>query len=139
MYIKDVMHVGTEWIGPDVTIQEAARKMHDLDIGCLPVGEDDRLIGMITDRDIACRGAAEGCDPAKTPIQEVMSKGIACCFDDENVEDAAKVLEKRQIHRLVVLNRQKRMVGLLSLGDIATHCPHELSGEVLDAISRPAE
>lgn len=137
MFIKEVMHPGAEWISPDTTLQQAARAMRDMDIGCLPVGENDRLVGMITDRDIACRGTADGCDPAKTPVSELMSRGIVYCFDDDEVEDVAQYLEKKQLHRLVVLNRDKRMVGMLSLGDMATHCSHELSGEVLDAVCQP--
>lgn len=90
---------------------------------------------MITDRDITCRAIADGHGP-NTPVCEVMSKGIVYCFDDEDVQDVAQVLEQKQLHRLVVLNRDKRMVGLLSLGDIATHCSHELSGEVVEAISK---
>lgn len=137
MFIKEIMHPGAEWISPDTTLQEAAGTMRDKDIGCLPVGENDRLVGMITDRDIACRGAADGCDPKKTPVRELMSRGIVYCFDDETVEDVASFMEKKQLHRLVVLNRDKRMVGILSLGDVATHCAHELSGELLEAVSQP--
>ena len=137
MFIKEIMHPGADWISPDTSLQDAARMMRDKDIGCLPVGDNDRLVGMITDRDIACRGAADGCDPANTPVRETMSKGIVYCFDDEKVEDVADFLEKKQLHRLVVLNREKRMVGMLSLGDVATHCAHKLSGEVLDAVCQP--
>jgi CBS domain-containing protein len=136
MYIREAMHPGAEWITPDKTLEEAARKMRDLDVGCLPVGENDRLVGMITDRDIVCRGIAFGSDP-KTAVKDVMSTGIVYCFEDEEIDDVAHFLEEKQLHRLVVLNRRKRMVGLLSLGDIATHCSHELTGEILDAVSQP--
>jgi CBS domain-containing protein len=137
--VREIMSKTVTWVGPDMSLQEAAKKMRDLDIGCLPVGQDDRLIGMITDRDIACRGVAEGEDPAKTLIAEAMSKGITYCFDDQDVREAAKLMEQKQIHRLPVLNRQKRMVGMISLGDIALHGPHELTGEVAEAIAhRPA-
>ena len=126
------------WVGPDISLQDAAGKMRDLDIGCLPVGKDDRLIGMITDRDIACRAVAAGKDPAKTPIGEAMSKGVTYCFDDQEIGEAAHLMEKKQIHRLPVLNRQKRMVGMLSFGDIGLHASHELTGEVVEAVARPA-
>jgi CBS domain-containing protein len=134
--VRDIMSKDVTWVDPDLPLQEAARKMRDLDIGCLPVGKDDRLIGMITDRDIACRAVAAGDDPAKTPISEVMSKGVTYCFDDQDVGEAAHLMEKKQIHRLPVLNRQKRMVGMLSLGDIGLNAPHELTGEVVEAISQ---
>lgn len=93
---------------------------------------------MITDRDIACRAVAKGDDPAKTPIREAMSKGVTYCFDDQEVGEAAHLMEKKQLHRLPVLNRQKRMVGMLSLGDIGLHTTHELTGEVVAAISQPS-
>jgi CBS domain-containing protein len=125
------------WVGPELSLKDAAVKMRDLDIGCLPVGKDDRLIGMITDRDIACRAVAAGHDPVATPISEAMSKGITYCFDDQDVAEAAHLMEKKQIHRLPVLNRQKRMVGMLSLGDVGRHASHELTGEIVETISRP--
>lgn len=126
-------------VAPDTSLQEAAKKMHDLDIGCLPVRAGDQLIGMVTDRDIACRGVAEGKDPAKTQIAEAMSKEVTCCFEDQDVRKVAQMMEEKQIHRLPVLNRQKQMVGILSLGDLGLHAPHELTGEVVEAISqRPA-
>jgi CBS domain-containing protein len=120
---------------PEMSLQEAAKKMRDLDIGCLPVTKDDRVVGIITDRDIACRAIAEGVDPAKTAIAAAMSKEITYCFDHQDVREAAMLMEQKQIHRLPVLNRQERMVGILSLGDIALHGPHELTGEATEAIA----
>ncbi len=134
--VREIMSKEVTWVGPDVSLQDAAKKMRELDIGCLPVGKDDRLVGMITDRDIACRAVAQGVDPSKTPINEAMSKGITYCFDDQDVGEAAHLMEKKQIHRLPVLNRKKRMVGMLSLGDISLHASHELTGEVVEAISQ---
>ena len=134
--VKEIMSKEVSWVGPELSLQEAARKMRDLDIGCLLVGKKDKLVGMITDRDIACRAVAAGDDPAKTPIAGVMSKGVTYCFDDQDVAEAAHLMEKKQIHRLPVLNRQKRMVGILSLGDIGLHASHELTGEVVQAISQ---
>jgi CBS domain-containing protein len=137
MRVNEVMRSEPEWVSPDITVQEAAQKLRDLEIGCLPVGENDRLVGMVTDRDIACRAVADGHDPKKTKVRAIMSKGIVYCFDDEDIDDVAQVLEQKHIHRLVVLNRKKRMIGLLSLREIAQKCPHDLTGEVLDAVSRP--
>jgi CBS domain-containing protein len=137
MQVKDIMSKKVTWVGPELTLKKAAKKMVDLDIGCLPVGKDDRLIGMITDRDITCRAVANGRDPAKATVADAMTKGIRYCFDDQDVADAAQLMEKRQIHRLPVLNRKKRMIGMLSLGDLALHAPHELTAEVVEAVSRP--
>jgi CBS domain-containing protein len=136
--VKEIMSKEATWVGPDMSLKDAATKMRDLDIGCLPVGQDDRLIGMITDRDIACRAVAAGSDPATTPISAAMSPGVTYCFDDQEVGEAARLMEQKQIHRLPVLNRQKRMVGMLSLGDIGLKAPHDLTGEVVAAISRHA-
>ena len=134
--VAAIMSKDVAWVGPDMSLQEAAQKMRALDIGCLPVGKDDRLIGMVTDRDIACRAVAEGEDPAKTPVSEAMSKGVIYCFDDQDIGEASHLMEKKQIHRLPVLNRQKRMVGIVSLGDLGLHVSHELTGEVVAAISQ---
>ncbi len=135
--ISDIMTRKAEWVSPDTTIFEVARRLRDENIGSMPVGENDRLIGMITDRDIACRAVAEGLDPAKTSVRQVMSKTIAYCFDDQDVSDAAHMMEQKHIRRLAVLNRKKRLVGILSLDDLAC-CSHDLSGEVLEAVSARA-
>jgi CBS domain-containing protein len=135
MRVKDIMTPKVELVSPDVTIQEAAKIMRDENIGSLPVGENDRLIGMVTDRDITCRAVAEGSDPAKTKIRDIVSKKITYCFDDQDVADAARLMEGKHIRRLAVLNREKRMVGFLSVDDI-TRCSHDLAGEVLEAVSQ---
>lgn len=138
MQVKEIMSRKVTWIGPEMSLQQAAKKMRDLDVGCLPVGKNDKLVGMVTDRDIACRGVASGRSPAKTTITKVMSKGVTYCFDDEDIEDAAHLMEKKQIHRLPVLNRDKRMVGILSLCDLALHAPHSLTGAVVEGVSQHA-
>lgn len=138
MRVKEIMSKKVTWIKPDTSLRAAAKKMRDLDIGCLPVGENDKLVGMVTDRDIACRAVATGRDSAKTTIAKVMSKGIVYCFDDQDVKEAANLMEKKQIHRLPILNRSKRMVGILSVGDLALHVPHGLTGEVVERVSRHA-
>ncbi len=134
MLVKELMTKEVEWISPETPIAEAARKMRDLDIGCLPVGENDRLIGMITDRDIAIRGVAAAYHPATTPVREIMTAGINYCFEDEEIADVAAKMESTHVRRLPVLNQEKRMIGFLSVGDIAARCP-DLSGEVLDAVA----
>jgi predicted transcriptional regulator len=93
--------------------------MRDSRIGCLPVGDKDRLVGMITDRDIACRAVANGSDPAKTKARDVMTKGITYCFDDETLEEALHMMADKGIHHLPVLKRSKRTIGILALGDVA--------------------
>jgi CBS domain-containing protein len=135
MKVKDAMHKGAEWVAPQTPIAEVARKMRDLDIGAIPVGEDDRLIGMVTDRDIACRGVANGASPGKLTARDVMSKGIFYCRDTEELEDAVRIMEQKQVRRLPVINDAKRMVGMLSLGDVADAAPHELCGEVTATVS----
>ncbi len=136
MQVREIMSQQVEWVSPQLSLQDAARKMRDRDIGCLPVGENDRLIGMVTDRDIACRAVPDGQAIVGKKVRDVMSKGIVYCFDDQDVGDAAHMMEEKQIHRLPVLNRQKRMVGMLSLGDLALHVPQKLAGEVVAAISQ---
>jgi len=135
MKVKDAMHKGAEWVGPDATVCDVAKRMRELDIGAMPVGENDRLIGMVTDRDITCRGVANGKDCAKLTARDVMSKGIFYCRDAEELEDALRIMEQKQVRRLPVINEQKRMVGMLSLGDISHAAAHELSGEVIAAVS----
>jgi CBS domain-containing protein len=135
MKVKDVMHKGAEWVAPQTPVSDVARKMRDLDIGAIPVGENDRLIGMVTDRDIACRGVANGKDMGTLTARDVMSKGIFYCNDTEELEDALRIMEQKQVRRLPVINDNKRMVGMLALGDVADAASHELSGEVIAAVS----
>jgi CBS domain-containing protein len=129
------MHRGTEWVPPQTSIAEVARKMRDLDIGAIPVGENDRLIGMVTDRDICCRGVANGQSTGTLTARDVMSKGIFYCRDEEDLEDALRIMEQKQVRRLPVINDKKRMVGMLSLGDVGDAASHELCGEVAAAVS----
>jgi CBS domain-containing protein len=140
MQLKDIMTPKPECIRPDATLQEAAQKMRVLDVGPLPVcGENDRLAGMITDRDIVVRAVAEGKDPKSTTVREAMTEEIIYGFEDQDVDDAARVMEQKQIRRLVVLNRDKRLVGIVSLGDLAVETgPRPTAGEVLREVSEPA-
>ena len=141
MRIQEVMTRGVQCVRPADSIREAAKKMRDLDVGPMPVcGDNDKLAGMLTDRDIAIRAVADGKDPNATKVQDVMTKDIHWCFEDEDVEEAARKMKQQQIRRLVVLNRDKRMVGIVSLGDLAVDTGDEdMAGDALEAISEPAE
>ena len=116
--IKDLMSRDVKVISPDTTIDEAARAMRDGDFGMLPVGENDRMIGAISDRDIAVRAVAAGKGPG-TKVREIMSEGICWTYEDDTVESAAKLMSEKQVRRLPVVNRDKRLVGIIALGDFA--------------------
>lgn len=135
MKVKNAMHKNAEWVAPETPITQVAKKMKDLDVGSLPVGENDRLIGMITDRDIACRGFSNGKNVSGLTARDVMSKGIIYCSDSDELEDAVHLMEKKKIRRLPVINEKKRMVGMLTLGDISHAASREMSGEVIAAVS----
>jgi CBS domain-containing protein len=139
MKLKDVMTPNVECVGPDATIREAARKMRDLDVGPLPICDNDRLAGMVTDRDLAVRAVAEGRDPNATCVRDVMTPEVVYCFEDQDVREAARVMEEKQLRRLLVLNRDKRLVGIVSLGDLAVDTSKRQAGEVLQAVSEPAQ
>ncbi len=138
MLVREAMTQHAEWITPNITLKDAAQRMRDQDIGCLPVGENDRLVGMLTDRDLACRAVAQGLDAATTEVADVMTKGITWCFDDETVADVVERMEQKQIHHMPVLNREKRMIGILSLSDLALRGPEALSTQVFKLASRDA-
>jgi CBS domain-containing protein len=135
MKVKDAMHNGAEWVDPTTPISKVAAMMKTLDVGALPVGENDRLIGMVTDRDITCRGLANSADPSKLTARDVMTKGVVYCNESEDLSDAARIMEQKKIRRLPVLNDAKRMVGMLSLGDISHAGSRALTGEVMAAVS----
>lgn len=135
MKVSQAMHKGVKWVSPDTTLAEIAKIMHKNDIGSVPIGENDRLVGMVTDRDIVCRGLAAGADPAKVTARSVMSKGITYCRDDEDVSDAVRIMEQKKIRRLPVLDGKKRMVGMLSLGDVSDTTDRQLIAEVFPAVS----
>jgi CBS domain-containing protein len=135
MKVKKAMHKGAEWIPPETPLAKAAKKMRELDVGSLPVGEKDRLIGMVTDRDITCRAVANGRDIGKLTARDVMTKGIVYCRNNEDLDDALRVMESKKIRRLPVIDENKRMVGMLSLGDVSHAASHELSGELMSAVS----
>lgn len=136
MQAKDVMSKKPEFLPPTATLKQAADQMRTHDYGFIPIGENDRLIGAVTDRDITIRAVAEGKDPIKTTLKEVMSKEIQFCYETDSLEDVALKMENLQVRRLVVLSKDKRMIGIISLGDIATKCHNEkLCSELADAVS----
>lgn len=136
MLAKDIMSKKPEFLPPTATLKQASDQMRTHDYGFIPVGENDRLIGTVTDRDITIRAVAEGRDCNKTTLKDVMTKGIQYCYETDTVEKAAQTMEKLQIRRLVVLNKDKRLTGIISLGDIATKCKNpKLCNELADAVS----
>ena len=135
MLVNEIMTPKMETASPSATIKEAACKMRDLNIGALPVWENGQLIGMLTDRDICCRGVAEGLDSATTLVREVMSRDVAFCFGDDKVPDAIGQMERKHIRRLAVVNHDNTPAGVLSVDDVAKYS-RGLAGEVID-LARP--
>ncbi len=136
MQVSDAMSKDVKIVSPSQSIRDAARIMQEIDAGILPVGENDRLVGMITDRDIAIRAVAAGKGP-DTPVGAVMSREVKYCFDDDDVAGAAENMANIKVRRLPVLNAQKRIVGILSLGDIALEEGAKHAGNALCGISEP--
>lgn len=136
MKVSEVMSHKVEIASPDDSIQRAAQMMARIDTGILPVGDGDRLVGMITDRDIAIRGVGAGRSPTDTPVNEVMTREVKYCFEDDDIDAVAKNMAHLQVRRLPVLNRQKRMTGIISLGDIARDHEPGQAGSALHHISQ---
>lgn len=141
MQVREIMteEVKVESLPVDAVLEEAARQMKSLDVGMLPIYQDKRLVGMLTDRDIIIRALAEGLDPKNTRVSAVMTPEVIYCFLDQDVSEAAKLMEDKQIRRLIVLDRDKKMAGIISLGDIASTKNKNLTGEALEKISEPAK
>lgn len=138
MKITEVMTRRVDLTDPEATLQEAARTMAEDDVGFLPVGENDRLVGMITDRDIAVRAVAAGRDPKTTRVREVMTDRVLYCFEDEDVEAAAENMSRELVRRLPIVNRKKRLVGVVSLGDIAVRHNPAHAGKTLSSVCHAA-
>jgi CBS domain-containing protein len=136
MEIREIMTTNVECIAPDLTIQDAARKMRDLDVGFLPVCENDKLIGTVTDRDIVLRAIAEGRNPTTT-ARSVMTKGVFFCYEDEDVEACAEHMKDNEVKRLLIVNRDKRLVGVVSIGDLA-RAEEDVAGDALRDITEAA-
>ena len=139
MQVSQILTREVETISPDTSVKEAAQRMRSMDVGSLPVCDGRRLLGMVTDRDITVRVTAEGRDAASTPVQEAMTPDVCFVFEDQDVQEAARLMEERQIRRLPVLSRDKKLVGILALGDIAQTGQDRLSGDALQQISQPTQ
>ena len=136
MKVKDAMHKGVEWVGPDTPVSELAKLMRSRDIGAVPIGENDRLIGIVTDRDIVCKGLAQdNFDAQRATARDVMTPGIHCCREEDDLTKAIKHMEGLNIRRLPVINKSKRMVGILSLGDVSHSAPGDLLTECVKSVS----
>ena len=136
MRVREAMTREVRVANPTQTIRDVAKIMAEIDAGAVPVGENDRLVGMITDRDIAIRAVAEGKGP-DTPVRDIMSKDIKYCYDDEDLEHVAENMGELQVRRLPVVNRDKRLVGIVALGDVARHEDHHTTGETTAEVSKP--
>lgn len=139
MKIREIMTPDAQCVRPDETLVDAALLMRQLDVGVLPVCDDGEVIGMITDRDVTIRAVADARHPVTTMVREVMSAGTITVYDDQEVDEVLHILEQHQIRRAPVLNREGRLVGIVSLGDIAVDASASLSGEALKRVSQPAE
>jgi CBS domain-containing protein len=134
--VQEIMTHNVEVIDPDGTIQQAAEVMARLDVGLLPVGNADRVLGVLSDRDITIRATAKGYDPRRTKVREVMTTAVWACFLDQDVAEAARLMQEKQIRRLVVLDRSQRLAGIVSLGDVAVSGGNDLvSGSTLERVS----
>jgi CBS domain-containing protein len=136
MKVKDAMHRGVDWVSPDTPLTELAKLMCEHDIGAVPIGENDRLVGMVTDRDIVCKGLAqEGLEIRRANARDVMTPGIHCCREDDDLIKAVRHMEMLKVRRLPVINKGKRMVGILSLGDVSHSATGDLLSECVKGVS----
>jgi len=142
MQIREIMTRDVEIVPSDATVKDAAAKMKELDVGVIPVCDGQKLAGLLTDRDIAVRVDAEGRDASATKVSDVMTPDILYCFEDQEIEEAASLMEVNQIRRLPILDRDKQLVGILSLGDLSVRTEgteeQDLAAEALEEISEPA-
>jgi CBS domain-containing protein len=138
MKVKQAMHPGAQQVEPGTPLTTLAQLMREHNIGAIPISENDRLVGMVTDRDIVCRGLAAGLDLNRATARDVMSKGIFCCTETEEVADAARTMEQNKVRRLPVINTEEELVGFLSIGDISRTSDRALCGEIVQAAATPA-
>lgn len=132
MLVRDAMSTHVESIAPDTNLQECARRMRKTNVGVLPMWENGKLIGIVTDRDICCRAVGDGRDPTTMTAREIMTSETSLCFDDQDCSEAAHIMKEKRLRRLAVMDRKQNLVGLLSVDDLARYS-HELAGEVLEA------
>ncbi|MEP9390536.1 CBS domain-containing protein [Mesorhizobium sp. KR9-304] len=135
MRVSKAMHTNATWVPPTMPVPEISRIMKERDIGAVPVGENDRLIGMVTDRDIAIRAMPNGHDVSSMTARDVMSTGITYCRSDDTLEEAARLMEAKKIRRLPVIDANKRMVGMLSIGDMSHFADEDVTGELMQAVT----
>ncbi len=136
MKVKDAMHKGVDWVNPDTPIVEIAKLMREHDIGAIPIGANDQLVGMVTDRDIVCKGLAQnGFDAGRAMARDVMTAGIHCCREDDDLSKAVQHMETLKVRRLPVINKNKRMVGMLALGDVSRSAPGDMISECVKSVS----
>ena len=136
MKVKDAMHKGVDWVSPDTPVTELAKLMRDHDVGAVPIGENDRLVGMVTDRDIVCKGLAQdNFNASSTTARDVMTAEIHCCRDDDDLAKAVRHMDELKVRRLPVINKSKRMVGILSLGDVSHSASADLLMECIKSVS----
>jgi CBS domain-containing protein len=136
MKVKEAMHKAVDWVGPDTPVSELAKLMRDHDVGSIPIGENDHLVGMVTDRDIVCKGLAqEDFDARRATARDVMTAEIHCCREDDDLAKAVRHMEELKIRRLPVINKSKRMIGMLSLGDVGYSAPVEVLTECVKSVS----
>lgn len=139
MLVKDVMTKNVEYIHSDSSLKDAAERMHRLDCGFLPIANSgqEKLRGVITDRDIAVRAVAEGFDPTQTTVDEIKTDKVLYCFEDDSLSDAAVSMSEQKVYRLIVLNNrnEKKMTGIISLGDIVRHNEEKLAGSIAKGIA----
>ncbi|HXV83228.1 MAG TPA: CBS domain-containing protein [Candidatus Binatia bacterium] len=136
MQVKEIMSREVEVIHSNIPVRAAAARMKTLNIGFLPVRDADRLVGMVTDRDIVVRAVAGGKDPSKTKVEDILTPDVIYCFEDQDVGEAAKLMQEKRIRRLIVLNRDKRLAGILSVGDLAVATGSDkLTGETVKHVS----
>ncbi len=138
MQVKDVMTKGIEFVSPRSTVVEAAQKMKDLNVGAMPVGTASDIKGMVTDRDLVLTVVAEGRDPKQYRVEQVMSSPIEWIFEEENINEAAKMMSDKKIRRLIVVDKNRKPVGILALGDLATKGDEDRAKEALSTISEPS-
>jgi len=140
MQIRDIMTRQVELVNPDTPLKEAARMMRDADIGFLPVGESDRLVGTLTDRDIAIRAVADGKDPNSCKVSDAMTPEIAYAFEDQDSSEAAQIMAEKQIRRLPIMSRDNRLVGVVAIGDLATKTgDDDVVGQTIQDVSEPGK
>ena len=139
MLVKDAMTTCAAWLETSRTVREAAQLMQRVDVGCLPVTDAGRVVGLITDRDIACRIVAEGRNPETEKVSAVMSEKVVSCTQDQTLTEAAELMEANGVRRLPVLDKDGRIVGLLSVDDVARYADYRLTGQLMHVLCLPAE